>query len=207
MPLMLAAELITELRTLSPSCGPVRVIAVDGPSGAGKSTFAARLGAALPAQVIGSDQFPHPWDAEPLAWWPPLAEQILHPLSTGRTARFRPYDWHHDTYGPSITVPPADFLIIEGVGAAARQSPAAYRIWVDAPAHLRRRRVIQRDGAEYAAAWDAWTLREQAHFAADGTPGRCNLHVYGDGTAGDDRFRAVSFLNTPTNNREYPGSH
>jgi len=177
-------DMIAELRTLPPSCGPVRVIAVDGPSGAGKTTFAGRLGAALSAQVIGSDQFPHPWDAEPLAWWPALASQILQPLSIGRTARFRPYDWRHDAYGPEITVRAADFLIIEGVGAAGRQSPAAYRIWVTAPADLRRRRVIARDGSSYAAAWDAWTLREQAYFASDGTPDRCNLHVCGTSPPG-----------------------
>ncbi|NDZ89225.1 hypothetical protein G3I23_27350, partial [Streptomyces sp. SID10115] len=35
------------LRRLPPSCGPVRLVAVDGHAGSGKSTFAGRLAEAL----------------------------------------------------------------------------------------------------------------------------------------------------------------
>jgi uridine kinase len=158
------------------SCGPVRVVAVDGPSGAGKSTFATLLAEALgDPPVLRSDEFPVPWEGDPLAWWPVLAERILAPLSAGLPARHRPYDWRRGKYGPAADVPVSPVLIVEGVGAAWREAPCAYRIWVEAPRELRRHRAITRDGAEIAASWDAWSVREAEHFAADRTRERADL--------------------------------
>ncbi|MFF5257516.1 uridine kinase [Actinomadura viridis] len=173
--------LAARLRALPPSCGPARVVAVDGPSGAGKSTFAAHLAAALGGPpVIGSDDFRVPWDADPLTWWHPLTEAVLAPLRAGEPGRLRRYDWRTGRHGPPETVPPAAVMIIEGVGAAWRGSPAAYRIWIDAPRSLRRARALLRDGPDLAAAWDAWSAREDRHFAADRTRERADLPV--DGT-------------------------
>ncbi|MEW2358848.1 hypothetical protein [Spirillospora sp. NPDC029432] len=172
--------LAARLRALPPSCGPVRLVAVDGPSGAGKSTFARRLAAALDgAPLIGSDDFRVPWDADPLTWWPPFETGVLAPLRAGRPARLRRFHWHDEVYGPEEEVPPAPVMIVEGVGAAWRGCPAAYRIWIDAPRPLRRARVLARDGAVFAAAWDAWTERERAHFTADATRRRADLIVDG----------------------------
>jgi uridine kinase len=171
------------VRALPPSCGPVRVVAVDGPSGAGKSTFATLLADALHgAPVVRSDEFPVPWDGDPLAWWPVLAERILTPLSAGLAARHRPYDWRRGEYGPTVDIPVGPVLIIEGVGAGRRDAPAAYRIWVEAPPEVRLRRVNRRDGTELVASWDTWSRREHEHFTADGTRERADLLV--DGAAG-----------------------
>ncbi|WP_433478413.1 uridine kinase family protein [Spirillospora sp. CA-142024] len=173
--------LAARLLVLPPSCGPVRIVAVDGPSGAGKSTFADHLAEVLVgAPVIRSDDFRVPWDADPLTWWRPLRRAVLDPLRDGRPAVLRRYDWHHDRYGPEEEIPPAPVLFVEGVGSAWAKSPAACRIWIDAPHDLRRARAIDRDGPEYAEAWDAWAVRESALFAADGTRARCDLDV--DGT-------------------------
>jgi uridine kinase len=173
--------LAARLLALPPSCGPVRVVAIDGPSGAGKSTFAPRLAAALDgAPLIGSDDFRVPWDADPLTWWRPLTEAVLTPLREGRPGRLRRYDWHRDAYGPEEEIPLADVLVVEGVGAAFQGSPAAFRVWIDAPRALRRARALERDGAEFAAAWDAWSSREHRHFTGDRTRARADLEV--DGT-------------------------
>ncbi|GAA4230473.1 hypothetical protein GCM10022254_25380 [Actinomadura meridiana] len=172
--------LATRLLTLPPSCGPARLIAVDGPSGAGKSTFTTYLAAALVgAPIIRSDDFRVPWDAEILTWWKPLQETVLTPLGEGRPAHLRRYDWHHDRYALEEEIPPAPLIIIEGVGAAWTGSPAAYRIWIDAPLPLRRARALDRDGPEYATAWETWTTREQAHFTTDATRTHANLHING----------------------------
>nr|WP_245627521.1 (d)CMP kinase [Actinomadura oligospora] len=180
--------LADRLRALPPSAGPVRLIAVDGPSGSGKSTFAPRLAAALGAlegpdgvPLVRSDDFRVPWDADPLTWWPPFERDVLTPLVAGRPGRLRRYDWHRDVYGPPEELPPAGALVVEGVGAAWRGSPAAFRIWVDAPRDLRRARALQRDGLAYADAWDEWSGRESRHFASDRTRERSDLLV--DGTA------------------------
>jgi uridine kinase len=173
--------LAARLLALRPSCGPARVIAVDGPSGAGKSTFTDHLSAALvEAPIVRSDDFRVPWNADPLTWWEPLRDTVLTPLRDGRPAVLRRYDWHHDRYGPEEEIPPAPVILIEGVGAAWTGSPAAYRIWIDAPLPLRRARALDRDGPEYADAWDAWTTREQAHFTTDATQSHADLHI--DGT-------------------------
>ncbi|XRQ02864.1 uridine kinase family protein [Actinomadura welshii] len=174
--------LAARLLALPPSCGPARLVAVDGPSGAGKSTFTGHLAGALAgAPVVRSDDFSVPWDADPLTWWSPLREAVLAPLHRGRPAVLRRYDWRRDRYGPAEEIPPAPVVLVEGVGAAWAGSPAAYRIWIDAPRDLRRARALDRDGPGHAADWDAWARREKAHFAADGTRARCDLLVDGAG--------------------------
>ncbi|MEO3823585.1 hypothetical protein [Actinomadura sp. B10D3] len=182
--------LAARLLALPPSCGPVRVVAVDGPSGAGKSTFTDHLAEVLPGlPVVRSDDFRVPWDADPLTWWRPLRDTVLGPLREGRPALLRRYDWHRDRYGPEVEIPPAPVLFVEGVGSAWAESPAAYRIWIDAPRDLRRARAIDRDGPAYAGAWDAWAVREHTHFTADATRARCDLLVDGT-TFTRHRFRA-----------------
>ncbi|QIS13861.1 uridine kinase family protein [Nocardia arthritidis] len=184
MPIVDLFTLAERLAGLPPSCGPVRVVAVDGPSGAGKSTFARRLGAVLAAPVVGSDQFRVPWESEsPLVWWEPFAEQVLTPLAAGRAGGFRPFSWRRGGYGEWLEIPVTPVLIVEGVGAAWRESPAAYRIWLDAPRKLRRARVIGRDGGELGPRWDRWSDRETAHFAADRTEERADLRI--DGVSGE----------------------
>ncbi|WP_199485206.1 uridine kinase family protein [Actinomadura craniellae] len=176
--IMTYPALVRRLRALDPSCGPVRVVAIDGPSGAGKSTFAGLLAAALGgAPVVRSDDFPVPWDGDPLAWWPPVVEQVLCPLAAGRPGGYRRHDWRTGAYVEHVEVPVADVLLIEGVGAARQESPAASRIWLDAPRDLRRRRVLDRDGPELAAAWDVWARAETTHFGADRTRDRADLLI------------------------------
>ncbi|MBC6463349.1 hypothetical protein HKK72_36760, partial [Actinomadura sp. HBU206391] len=46
---------------------------------------------------------------------------------------------------------------------------------------VRRDRTLVRDGPHLAESWDRWSRCEEAHFAADGTRARADLHV--DGTA------------------------
>ncbi len=152
------------------------MVAVDGPSAAGKSTYAARLAVALDAPLLGTDEFPVPWDGPVLAWWPRV-RPLLESLRRGEPAVYRPYDWRAGTYGPPRVLRPSPLLVLEGVGAAWRGGPADLRIWVDAPYEVRRRRAAGRDGAEGTAAWEEWSLREAAHFTLDGTRDRADLIV------------------------------
>lgn len=162
----------------------MRVIAVDGPSGAGKSTYAARLAAVLGAPTVGTDEFPVPWDGEVLAWWPPV-RRLLGALADGRPAVYRPYDWRSGSFLAPRTLRPPHVLLLEGVGTAWAGTPAALRIWVDAPAPLRRARAARRDGEGSLPAWDSWALAEARHFAADRTRERADLLVEGSELVGD----------------------
>lgn len=172
-------QLAARIRNLRPSCGSVRLVAVDGPAGAGKTTFAGRLGARLRCQVIHSDDFPVPWEEGPGGWFHALESQVLRPLQEGLAGGFRRYDWVRGTYAELVTVPPAPVLIIEGVGTA-RASVAglpAYTVWVEAPEEVRLRRVLERDGPELEPRWREWFAAEQIWFAGDRTRERADLVV------------------------------
>ncbi|WP_406448284.1 hypothetical protein OG782_05610 [Streptomyces sp. NBC_00876] len=156
------------LRTLTPSCGPVRLIAVDGHAGSGKSTFAGRLAAALGgAPVLHLDDLAT--HEEPFAWTGRLREQVTGPLSRGEHGRYAPYDWTDRTFGPARGLEPAPVVLIEGVGAGRRalRPFLAHLLWMDLTAEEAWERGRRRDGIALSAFWDGWTAAETAHFSAD----------------------------------------
>ncbi|MFC7583506.1 uridine kinase [Nonomuraea antimicrobica] len=98
-------ELAARITNLRPSCGPVRLVAVDGPAGSGKTTFARGLAAELGCQVIHSDDFPVPWEEGPGGWFHALESQVLRPLQQGLAGGFRRYDWVRGAYAERVAVP------------------------------------------------------------------------------------------------------
>ncbi|MFC9607795.1 hypothetical protein ACFTTN_30660 [Streptomyces niveus] len=161
-------EAATALRALPPSCGPVRLVAVDGHAGSGKSTFAARLAAALGgAPVLHLDDLAT-HDAF-FDWTRRLSDDVLGPLSQGATARYAPYDWTLRRFRAPLPLPPAPVVLLEGVGAgrAAVRPWLARLLWMERGAEESWRRGRERDGPELSAFWDGWTRAETSHFAAD----------------------------------------
>ncbi|GAA3501980.1 hypothetical protein GCM10019016_090880 [Streptomyces prasinosporus] len=81
--------LASRIRRLPPSCGPVRLVAVDGHAGSGKSTFAGlladRLGA---APVLHLDDIAR--HDELFDWTARLHDEVIGPLSRGATAHYAP---------------------------------------------------------------------------------------------------------------------
>ncbi|MFG2407261.1 uridine kinase [Streptomyces brevispora] len=156
------------LRTLPPSCGPVRLIAVDGHAGSGKSTFAARLAAVLDdAPVLHLDDLAT--HEELFDWTDRLRDQVVEPLSHGERARYGPYDWTARSFGPPRTLEPAPMVLVEGVGSGRRalRPFLAQLLWMDLPAAESWERGRRRDGPALTAFWDDWTAAEKAHFSAD----------------------------------------
>ncbi|MEV7115478.1 uridine kinase family protein [Streptomyces anulatus] len=157
-----------DLSSLPPSCGPVRLVAVDGHAGSGKSTFAARLAAALGgAPVLHLDDLAT--HEELFGWTGRLREQVLLPLSRGGSARYAPYDWTERRFGPARTLEPAPVVLVEGVGAGRRQVRPwlAALCWMELDRDTSWGRGRRRDGAGLAGFWDGWTLAEARHFAED----------------------------------------
>ncbi|MFD0025767.1 uridine kinase [Streptomyces sp. NPDC058382] len=156
------------LRALPPSCGPVRLIAVDGHAGSGKSTFAARLAAALGGTPVLhlDDLATH---AEFFDWTDRFREQVTGPLSIGEPARYERYDWTARRFGPPRTLEPAPVVLVEGVGAGRRalRPFLAHLLWMDLPAEESWERGRRRDGPALTAFWDDWIAAERAHFSAD----------------------------------------
>ncbi|TQK43269.1 uridine kinase [Streptomyces sp. SLBN-118] len=163
------------LRALPPSCGPVRLIAVDGHAGSGKSTFAARLAAAVGddergggAPVLHLDDLAG--HEEFFGWTDRILTEVIEPLSNGRTAHFHPYDWNLRRFGSSPhALEAAPVVLIEGVGAGRRvlRPHLAGLLWMERGAEESWQRGRQRDGSELSAFWDDWTVAETRHFAAD----------------------------------------
>ncbi|MGV9884218.1 uridine kinase family protein [Streptomyces sp. NPDC003006] len=162
-------RLAAALRRLPPSCGPVRLIAVDGHAGSGKSTFARRLAEALGgAPVLRLDDIAS--HDELFGWTERLRRQILGPLSRGETARHATYDWNERRFGPAgETVEPAPVVIVEGVGAGRRALRAhlAALLWMDVAREEAWRRGRHRDGVVQRDFWDGWEPAELRHFADD----------------------------------------
>ncbi|AVZ71887.1 hypothetical protein SLUN_06485 [Streptomyces lunaelactis] len=169
------------LRALAPSCGPVRLVAVDGHAGSGKSTFAARLAAALGdddsdgAPVLHLDDLAS--HEELFDWTDRMLTQVIGPLSNGRTAHYHPYDWNLRRFGPPRPLEAAPVVLIEGVGAGRRvvRPFLARLLWMERTAEESWQRGRQRDGAELSAFWDDWTMAETRHFLAD--PSRPFAHA------------------------------
>lgn len=156
------------LCSLPPSCGPVRLIAVDGHAGSGKSTFAGRLAAALGgAPVLRLDDLAT--HEELFAWTHRLRSQVLEPLSRGESARYAPYDWTDRRFGPPRTLDPAPVMLVEGVGAGrgAVRPFLAGLLWIEGDSETSWERGRHRDGPGLSEFWDGWTVAERRHFAED----------------------------------------
>ena len=108
-----------------------------------------------------------------------MAVLVLEPLARGEQAAYRTWDWTHHRWNGTITVPPNDFLVLEGCGASVGSagSYAALRVWVDAPRDVRMARGIERDGETFRPHWERWAAQEDALYAADGTRARADLVI------------------------------
>lgn len=161
-------DLADRLRRLPPSCGPVRLVAVDGHAGSGKSTFAGQLARALDdAPVLHLDDIAS--HDELFAWTGRLLTQVVEPLARGETAHYSPYDWRARRFGPPVAVPPAPVIVVEGVGAGRRalRPHLARLLWMEVPRTEAWNRGRARDGEEQREFWNGWMAAELRHFADD----------------------------------------
>lgn len=160
----------------------MRLVCVDGPAGSGKTTLAAALAPLLGAQIIHMDDLYEGWSG--LEQGPErLLEWVLAPLAAGTPGRYRRYDWGLGRYVERHTVPLADFLVVEGVGAASLLTEpfAPFVVWVEAPEDVRLARGIARDGAALEGEWRRWMVAEAEHHRANGTRERADVVLDGEG--------------------------
>lgn len=170
------ARVLSAFSSAPARCPRVRVLAVDGPSGAGKTVLADAVARHLGCPVLHMDDLYGGWlglaDAVPR-----LATQVLVPLCAGGGATVRRWDWGRSQWGPELTLAPTAVLVVEGCGASVGPAGelATLRVWVDAPAEVRRSRAIERDGESYLEHWEEWARQEEALFGADRTRERADL--------------------------------
>ncbi|TJZ44140.1 hypothetical protein FCH28_31585 [Streptomyces piniterrae] len=161
-------SLAARLHALPPSCGPVRLIAIDGHAGSGKTTFAQLLSAALDgAPVVHTDDLAT--HDELFDWSDRFRAQVLEPLSHGENARYGVYDWAHRAFMKQRVVAPAPVVLVEGVGTGRRslRSYLACLLWMELASEHSWERGQLRDGPGLSAFWDGWIPAELSHFAED----------------------------------------
>ena len=177
-PVTLLAERIRQVERDRPN--PI-LVALDGRSAAGKSTLAAAVAPLVDAVVIDGDDFysggsADQWNAMSAAekvshcidWRRQRA--VLEKLATGEAAFWHPYDWEADDgtlEQTPVLCEPASVVILDGAYSARPELADLFdlRVLLDAPAGLRRERLIEREGEDYREEWNArWDEAEQWYF-------------------------------------------
>jgi cytidylate kinase len=179
------ATLVLELAASRPATlGNGRLVCVDGPAGSGKTTLGATLAERTGAQLIHGDDLMSGWRGLDAVGRQLAA--LVEPLAAGRTGSYEHFDWEHDRYDRTFEVPPAPWLVVEGVGsgAAAIAAYISVLVWVEVDDELRLARGLARDGEEMRERWLTFMGDEAALFAGDGTRERADVLVDGTGAQG-----------------------
>ncbi|GAB3805637.1 AAA family ATPase [Humibacter antri] len=136
------------------------IVLIDGPSGAGKSTFADAVVAAWPVsppRLVRMDDLYPGWDGLDAASVQ-VTDELLGPLRTTGTGRWRRWDWAASEPAEWNRVTTDHALIVEGCGCLTRRaaSLADLRVWLTAADDVRKRRALARDAGGFDTHWDSW---------------------------------------------------
>ncbi len=161
-----------------------RWIGVDGFGGAGKTTLAAAIAAELPgAVVVPVDHFARAglpeWDRDL------FTRQLLMPLQVGRPGCYQRWDLVADAGLDWVRVPPGVPVVVEGVSCTDVRVGVSWdlTLWLDVPAEVRWRRILDRDEPDLLPVWERdWLPQERAYAAAQRPWERVDVIVEGPPT-------------------------
>ena len=180
----LIARLVTHLKLADNVCGATKVITIDGPAGSGKTTLANQLSKVLGnCPVIHMDDLYSGWNQDLIT---ELAErisnQILQPISSGKTATYLKYDWAEEKFKVEESVEASKFLILEGVGAGHPKlnNQAALNIWIEASPKVLLDRLVMRDGEQLREQLVRWQTHEARYFDQLSIRSLADVHLTGD---------------------------
>jgi uridine kinase len=193
-----ALILYVRIRALQAASPAPLLVALDGRSGVGKSTVARGVAAEIGAGalVIDGDDFYCGGDD---AYWDALAptekvdlvidwrrqRTLLECLRREEPVTWRPYDWDADDgrLAAEVTAGPAGVVILDGAYSARPELADLFSLrGLDAPRHVRRARLLQREGAHYRAEWEArWGEAEDLYFGQLMPPSAFDLVLDGSG--------------------------
>lgn len=149
------------------------LIAIEGFGGSGKTTFANNLADILgDVYVINIDDFIVKEKLTESSWdqgafdRARLEEEVLAPITAGRSATFRKLIWATNELSAPVSVPNTKYLIVEGISSYHPKIARyyTYKIWVDTPMEVAKERGHARDGSnENAVHWDLWAANDLAY--------------------------------------------
>jgi para-aminobenzoate synthetase len=172
-----------------PRRGRPVLVALDGPSGSGKSTLAAKLGEAMRAVVVPSDDFfaaevtAPEWAemdprerAERAIDWRRLRREALEPLLAGMPAAWRAFDFEAGARADGSYAKrseptrreSAPVIVLDGAYSTRPELTEliSMSVLVDAPPEIRRARLERRESATFLRAWfERWSSAEAEYFA------------------------------------------
>ena len=154
-------------------------VGIDGRGGSGKTAFAERVRRLIPdTVVIHVDDFFRAgvdgWDRDG------FTTEVVGPVMAGRTGRYRRWNWATQREGAWLEVAPGGVLVVEGVSATDCRLDIGWEltVWVDTPAEVRWRRVMERDGEAWRDTWlNVWIPSEDAYVREQRPQDRVDLIV------------------------------
>jgi uridine kinase len=176
------ASLVLELASARPpTLGAGRMVCVEGPAGSGKTTLGRLLADRTGAQLVHGDDLMSGWRGLNAVGRQLVG--VVEALAAGRPASYRHYDWVAGRYDRSVDVPPAPWLVVEGVGSGAA-GLAAYTtvlVWVEVDDAMRLARGLERDGTAMEQHWRQFMVDERELFDRDRSRERADVLVDGTG--------------------------
>lgn len=169
-------ERVRQLATSNP------VVLIDGRSGAGKTTLASLIVQRWPlvggVQSIALDSIYPGWDGLQ-AGSERAYDRIILPHARGMWSTWSRWDWEQRRDAENHAVDPAQGVILEGCGAATRETArlADLTVWVEAPDAARQRRALDRDGDTYRPHWERWARQEEQHIARNRPQELADIHI------------------------------
>ena len=175
------ARLVVELAaSRPPTLGTGRLVCVDGPAGSGKTTLGGQIAELTGAHVVHGDDLMEGWGG-----FDTVSRQLaglVTELAAGRGGTYEVYDWHQGRFDRTVEVPPAPWLVVEGVGSSdlAIAPYVTALVWVEVGDELRLARGLARDGAHMEPQWRTFMGSERELFARFRSRERAD--VLADGT-------------------------
>jgi uridine kinase len=161
----------------------VPLLAIDGPAGAGKTTLATKLEAEYSVKstvkVIHMDDLYNGWNDALGQSLTVTLQAITDAYLSGSTYTIKIFNWHVMKFDRQEVIIPADYLILEGVGAAQDvvRKAGATTYWLDIDAETGLQRVLARDGAHIEKEMRQWQIQQSIHFAKDQTRENCEIKI------------------------------
>lgn len=203
-PALLARPLLHRIDGLIGSVPAPVIVGLDGRSGSGKSTLAAALEVqfaerGVSVTVLEGDGFygggsAPTWDARSAAdkvgavmdWR--RQRDVLGSVRVRGWAEWAPFDWDSQDWDTDevplspnrVRAVAATVVVLEGAYSCRPElhDLLDLRVLLQVPETLRRRRLLEREGAEYRADWDArWSAAEAHYFSVVAPPATFDLVI------------------------------